>query len=351
MGEASHIDRAGGVWEFFSVKRAWIATVVAIAVVGAAAVILVRATRPAAIVLAQADRRAIEARLSEPSADRWRPYDAGRGREEVRVDVLKTLEKRGDWRGLGDAYLLAGEPARAAEALAKAGPSADAESDRAALALASKDAKAALGHATRALQLAPGHAQATWNRALALRDLGLGRTATMAFQAIAARGAPGWGAEAKERARALGAELRAREELRRAADVAGREMVKSGLAPAPELVRAYPHLIEGYLGQAMASAKLSATQKATLEPVARTLASGASRRSALALEQATSALHAGHAAEAEQQALDGFVTTLRAGYDPRDLPRRFLILAADAARAQGATARADAYVEEARQLI
>jgi len=137
-------------------RRALIATVGAV-VAAMGLVVAWRATRPEPIVLAQADKRPIEARLSWGAADRWRPY-AGAAREEVRVDTLTQLQKRGEWRGLADAYLLAGEPERAAEALRRAGESADVESDRAALALRTGDAAAALAHATRALQLAPGHA-------------------------------------------------------------------------------------------------------------------------------------------------------------------------------------------------
>src|SRR5262249_23120993 len=133
---AQDIDRGDGVWEFFRVRRAAIATGAMVVVgAGVAAAILMRATRPAPIVVAQAEKRAIEARLGDAATDRWRPYQPGGTREEVRVDVLRALEQRGDWRGLADAHLLAGEPGRAAGALAKAGASADVESDRAALAL------------------------------------------------------------------------------------------------------------------------------------------------------------------------------------------------------------------------
>src|SRR6185312_1336379 len=273
MAGASHIDRLDGVWEFFRVTRrrqiGIVVVVLALAGAGAAAAILMRATKPAPIVIVQAQKRAIEARLSAPAADRWRPY-AGRAREEVRVDVIAELQRRGDWRGLFAAQLVAGETQQAGEAVAKEGESADAESDRAALALVSRDPKGALMHATRALQLAPGHAQAAWNRALALRDLALPRTAASAFEMIAARGVPGWGPEARERAHALREEVRARETLRQAADAAGREMVKSGLVPAPELVRAYPELIEYYVELAIRDLK-DRKQLGALVPVAESV--------------------------------------------------------------------------------
>jgi hypothetical protein len=287
-------------------RRALIATVTALAA-AAALVIVWRAARPQPIVLAQATERPIEARLSDARADRWRPY-AGGTREEVRVDTLAELEKRGDWRGLADACVLDGQLERAAAALAKAGASvagasagsapaagapADLESDRAALALRHKDAAAALAHATRALQLAPGHAQAAWNRALALGELGLVRAATSAFQAIAARGEKGWADEAKARAAALRAELEHERDRAR--------------QPSPVAAAAY--------------------------------------------EQARAALQKGDAAGAERQALAGLRQARDANVDPTDLPRRFYVLLAEAARAQGKAALADAYVDEARLVM
>jgi hypothetical protein len=277
-------------------RRALIATVTGLAA-AAAIVILWRVTRPEPIVLAQADRRPLEARLSFGAAERWRPYDvertAGTAREEVRVDTLAQLERRGEWRGLGDGYLLAGEPARAAEALARAGESAEAESDRAALALQTHDAAAALAHATRALRLSPGYGPATWNRALALRDLGLVRAATGAFAAIAARGEKGWCDEAKARTAALRTAV-------------ARDDTRSATAPA------------------------AATA---------------------AYDEARARLQKSDAKGATQQALEALRLARTAEADPRDLPRRAYVLLADAARAQGETALADAYVDEARLLI
>jgi hypothetical protein len=276
------------------VRRALIATVVALVAV-AAVVIVWRAARPEPIVLAQADRRPMEARLSFGAAARWRPYDAAAatGREEVRVDTMKQLERRGEWRGLGDAELLAGEAARAATALARAGASGEAESDRAALALQMHDPATALAHAARALQLLPGDGAAAWNRALALRDLGLLRAATGAFAAIAAHGEKGWSDEAKSRAAAL----RAR--------VAG-EDTRSAAAPAAATV---------------------------------------------AYDEAKALAQRHDDAGAEKRALEALALARAAEADPRDLPRRCYVLAAEAARAQGKTALADAYVDEARLLM
>ncbi|HEX6836784.1 MAG TPA: hypothetical protein VF334_09440 [Polyangia bacterium] len=277
-------------------RRALLATVTAL-VVAAGLVIVWRAARPEPIVLAQATKRPFEARLSDARADRFRPYAggtrAGGTREEVRVDTLAQLAKRADWRGLADACLLDGQLDRAAAALERAGASADVASDRAALALLQHDPAAALAHATRALALAPGLPQAAWNRALALGDLELVHAATGAFAAIAARGEKGWADEAKARAAALRGELAGeRDRARR---------------PAPEAGAAY--------------------------------------------EQARAALQKGDAAGAEAQARAGLAQARDANLDPTDLPRRFYVLLADAARAQGKTALADAYVDEARLVM
>ncbi len=413
MSMAWFVDRSDGVWEFFGVsvagrqgrgrKRAVIVAASALTAV-AAVVISWRLARPEPIVLAQAERRPLEARLSYAAADRWRPYDGGRApdREEVRVDSLARLEARGEWRGLADGYLLGGEPERAAAALARAGESADVESDRAALALRAHDASAALRHAARALALAPGHAQAAWNRALALRDLALVRTAANAFAAIAARGGKGWSDEARTRAAALRAAESARERLWMAADTAGRELVRSGLRPAPEVVRAAPGLIHAYVEEALRATK-DQRRRAALVPVAEAVdaAEGgglaarvrgapgtdawsvsiedeAAAKAALVRGDKEAAVRlladadrrclAAHIdyrcvsleyalaqtqppAAAEKTALAALMRARAAGVDPRDLPRRLLVRVAEAARAQGQVALADACIDEARLLM
>ena len=70
-----------------------------------------------------------------------------------------------------------------------------------------------------------------------------------------------------------------------------------------------------------------------------------------ALEQATDALRAGHAAERREAGARRARGRAAAGVDPRDLPRRFLVLLAEAARAAGDPALADAYVDEARLYL
>ncbi|MGZ3428266.1 MAG: zf-HC2 domain-containing protein [Polyangia bacterium] len=343
----------------------------------AAIVVIWKMARPEPIVLAQADKRPLEARLSYGAADRWRPYDleraGGTAREEVRVDTLARLESRGDWRGLADGYLLGGEPERAAEALAKAGESADVESDRAALALQQHDAAAALAHATRALSLAPGHAQAAWNRALALRELGLVHAAARAFEALAHKGEKGWSDEAKARAAKLRAADAERERGWNEADAAGEKLLATGEAPPAELVRAHRGMMQHYVERALREQKdprklrpivpVAEAIDAELATRVRAAADGHApktpgeraldpwERVAVSLDLATRLAHANERAKAQALALEALKGAREADVDPRDLPRRLYVLLAEIARAQNQTALADAYVDEARLLM
>jgi hypothetical protein len=176
---------------------------------------------------------------------------------------------------------------------------ADGESDRAARALVEHDAAGALAHATRALALAPGDPRAAWNRALALRELGLVHTAVVAFQAIAARGDKRWSEEARARAATL----------------------------------------RGAIAQYDARASAIGVPDAARAELER------------AWNEANEALHKGDAARAETLALAALERARTAGVDAHDLPRRLYVVLADATRAEGKPALADAYVDEARMLL
>lgn len=227
-------------------RRTFTATLSALAV-AAALVVGWRVTRPAPIVLASAETRPLEARLSYGNAERYRPYEVMRAmgpvREEVPITTLAQLEHDHDLHGLGVGYLLGGDGARAAEALAGAGDSAAVQSDRAALALQQHDALAALAAADAALRAQPGQPEASWNRALALRDLGLPLTAAQTFDAVAAHNETGWADEARRRASALRAAEAERERAYRAAAAAGKAMIASGAAPPSDVVRAFTGLM------------------------------------------------------------------------------------------------------------
>jgi tetratricopeptide (TPR) repeat protein len=159
-----------------------------------------RVPEPARI--ATAAVRTIEGRTSYAPADRHRRYGVPRSAtgagETVPLSVLAELERRGDLHGVAAAFL------------ARAPASVDVDADRALLVLEDGRTEEALVALDAVLAIRPGHAQAAWNRALALRDLGLSSSAAGAFAAVAAAGEPGWADEARERARALAADLGAR---------------------------------------------------------------------------------------------------------------------------------------------
>jgi cellulose synthase operon protein C len=237
-------------------KRAIVMVTSALAV-AAAIVFGMRLTRQEPVMLAMATARPIEARLSYEGADRYRPYDvmraAGTAKESVPVQSLATLEKRGDSHGVGVGYLLSGEPDRAMTYLSQAQASAAVLSDEAAAALQQHDAETALVDADKALAESPGHVQAMWNKALALRELGLPLSAAQLFDGVAARAEPGWSDEAKKRAAALRAAETERERAWREAAQAGKTMIVTG-APVPaEVTRGYPGLMRGDLYQAVRS--------------------------------------------------------------------------------------------------
>lgn len=211
---------------------------------------------------------------------------------------------------------------------------ADVESERATAALAAHEPAAALTHAMRALQLAPGHPDAAWTRALALRELGLGRSAAVAFDGVARRGERGRSSDALRQAMALRSADHAHNRTRIEADFAGREIEKSGGTAAPALEAAYPALFAHY--------RAKRANDPAHDPWA-----------ALADEErvARATLNAGDAAGAEKRALAGVEHARAAGVDPADLVRRFFLVAADAARAQHRDALADAYVDEARLFM
>src|SRR5207253_10324282 len=132
-------------------------------------------------------------------AREYRPYDVPRGGApagQVPLGTLAKLEEKGDLQGLATGQLLRGEREQAARTLARAPRSPDVDSDRAAAALQSGAADEALILLDPVLSVNPSHPQALWNRALALRELGLPLAAAEAFTAAAALKEPGWSGEA-----------------------------------------------------------------------------------------------------------------------------------------------------------
>lgn len=223
--------------------------------------------------LTLAPTRGLEPRLSWGPVDAHRDYAVMRGDDEgepIPLAELSRLEAAGDLRGLAAAHLLRGEPAQAKTLLEKIGRSADRESDRAALALAQGDPEAALALADAALAEAPEHRQARWNRALALRELGLPRTAAAEFERISAAGEPGWAAEAKVQTEALRREPAAREAMFATVQAAGQALIEHGTAIPADAVQAAPSLTRLYFYDALRAAP-SRERALALAPLAESL--------------------------------------------------------------------------------
>lgn len=184
----------------------------ALAVASAAGVVAVLAFPRAApeesnLWVSMGPARELEARLSHGPADQHRPYAPMRGSGDavrtVSLAGLARLEERGELAGIAAAFLLHGDRHLAGTFLDQMSPSAERDSDRAAVALAAGAPDQALALASSALQARPRFRQAMWNRALALRDLGRAQEAMEAFRELAALGEAGWSDEARQRAEAL----------------------------------------------------------------------------------------------------------------------------------------------------
>jgi hypothetical protein len=229
------------------------------------------------VVLTSAQVRPIEGRLSYAGADRYRPYDVvradapGAARIDVTFDALAQLERRGDFHGIAAASLLAGDPTRAAAYLERATGNLDVAADRALLALSSGDPREAVIRVDDVLTANPRHPQALWNRALALRELGLPQSSAAAFEAVAALGEPGWADEARRR----GQELSTRSSERRTAylRLANTDVLRLATGPdavTAEAARRFPGMARVLLYDAIRGAG-SADAVRALAPLARTL--------------------------------------------------------------------------------
>lgn len=146
----------------------------------------------APVQLALAAKRPFEARLSWGPAAAHRPYEPMRSSaaalgETISLEVRARLEKQKDCAGLAATALLAGDTATAERQYADpACASPDAQADRAALAVTLRNYDQALELCDAVLAEQPDHAVALWNRALALREKGLGLAAAAAFDRVAA---------------------------------------------------------------------------------------------------------------------------------------------------------------------
>jgi hypothetical protein len=156
-------------------------------------------------------KRSLEVRFAGEAFAKYRPYEAPRDRAHEAIDVraLADLEARGETYNLVAALASSGELVRAAELARKRPSDIAAVSDLAAIALASGDAETALEHAYTALGMSSSGAVplVRWNLALAARQLRLWRLSRAQFDAVAARGEPGWAVEAKQHVALIDREL------------------------------------------------------------------------------------------------------------------------------------------------
>ncbi|HEY0195748.1 MAG TPA: CHAT domain-containing protein, partial [Kofleriaceae bacterium] len=243
-----------------------------------------------------APRRVLEARLAWSGAAGYRPYDVPRAgeapHETVSLMSIAELDKRGDAHGVGVLELLNGERRQAASYLARAqDSSAGVLADQAALALAEHQPARALALADAALAQDAQHGPALWNRALALRDLGLSRTAATAFRAVVARKEPGWAGEAEQRAAALEAEAGVLEQRFQRINQASVALAGGEITLSPDDARAMPGFSRGIMYDAIRSAT-SADQLAQLAPLGAAIdAADHDTAMADALARASRSLH------------------------------------------------------------
>ena len=248
-----------------------------IRLIGGGAPTAVPGDRDAPVALATADVRSLEGRVSYAAADRHRRYSVARTAapapapaDRIGLDTLAALERRGDLHGVAAGYLLLGDWARATAYLERAAQGPDVAADRALVLLTTGRPAEALVALDGVLAAAPRHPQALWNRALALRDLGLARIAVEAFEAVTALGEPGWADEAGARATALADQTDARKQLADQLLAAGPRLATAPGGISADLARRIPGLTRLYLYDAVRSAT-SADAVRALAPLARTL--------------------------------------------------------------------------------
>lgn len=206
-GAAPNVVRGPPAWR----RKTWLMVVPLALAAGLASLVLVPRTAslpdtPEAF-LSHASTRRLEARVTHPGADGYRPYEVmrsgGTAPQPLPMREMARLEEAGDERGVAMAFLLRGELDQASAHLDKLPASPDLDTDRAVLALQRGAPEEALPLLERALKARPGHPQALWNRGLAMQGLGLWLKAAESFEQVAALKEPGWSQEAAERARRL----------------------------------------------------------------------------------------------------------------------------------------------------
>ncbi|HEY5927576.1 MAG TPA: zf-HC2 domain-containing protein, partial [Kofleriaceae bacterium] len=248
-------------------SRRGVRVIAFVAVIAAAAALLFWFVRPKQteprVALALPAERAVSARFTGAAFMTHRPYaplrSGDRAHEAIALETLAALEKKGDNRNLLAALASSGDVARAVQIAAKLPDDAATASDRAALALASRDFETALAHAYRAVDLDDKLVPAWWNLALVARELGLPRVAADAFKRVIAAGERGWSDEAKTELAAVARQIEA--ESSTDVDTRGRAMIDGGPALTADDVTRFPALTRIYFLDALRVA----TSKADVE--------------------------------------------------------------------------------------
>lgn len=260
--ESSTTEDGPGRWPLRRIVH-WAAGPTAAA--AALVVFLYRPTPPP--MLALRPERTIEIRMSHSAAARYRPYnprrDAENQNEAIAPTSIADFDRAGDCQGVATAYVLAEEwkLAESQYSRCKAGTghatSADLYADRAGFAVLRGKFEDALELSEQALDASPDHAVALWNRALALKGLGLDLSAAAAFDRVAVLDLwrePAWAHEAAERAVTLRTEI---EGIRTAYDDVVRlgAMMVDGKQPLdPTLARRVPGRSRLFLHDAIRTA-------------------------------------------------------------------------------------------------
>jgi hypothetical protein len=259
-------------------RRSWVARGAGLAALAASLMVLVYfSTRQPAtdLWLTQSTSRPLEARLSYSPLARHRPYVPMRGSDTgaqvLPVEELARLEEQGDLMGIATAYLLHGAPGQAAAFLGRMPPSPERDNDLAVLRLQAGAPEEALTLLRGVLEVRPREARAMWNRALALRELGLAQEAEEVFAAVAGLGEPGWGEEAQRQAEALRELRRTRQATRQQeVEAALQRLARPGAEALREEARRHPEVARIALHEAVRSAATAEEIRALL-PLAEEL--------------------------------------------------------------------------------
>lgn len=225
-----------------------------------------------------AERRAaarIEARLTHPEADKYRPRTSSGGcpvpPEPIPLRELARLEEAGDWGGIASAYALQGEWNQAASFLERMPASPNRDSDLAAVHLAKGAHEQALRLLDGVLATHPTHPQALWNRALVLQEMGLTMKASATYEQVAALNEQGWGREAHAHALSLRETTLERARKWKAARDATLALLEDARAPLPlEEARQQPGVVRQSFYDVVRSAQ-SKERALALLPLAQEL--------------------------------------------------------------------------------